>query len=313
MKQEQDDFSSANNLSKDEKDENDNLSEKRLKKVKVMRPASLDEQREEPIAVVQVRMPKISQALLTNTSRVYSVEAVSVDSVDGEPVIELADSDADDQESAALNEIRAMLRELQNSQAPADSLSGLINELYNIKSVAMKVDDVHNDSPNANLADQLNRINDQLGEIFGGIKDLLGGQIPNLTENAPSEESRDLLDSINLYTEVVTEFDKFDTLVNSNNDFIAEMRNQLRKIDSKSLDNKLVDYRDLLDQINQQINRVSNEIGAMNENLQDLKYKGGLDERRTLEELEKLRKLCEDHMENSIEDLYIRYVIETIY
>lgn len=307
----EDDFSSANNLAKDEKDENDNLSEKRLKKL--IKTVNLDEQREEPIAVVQVRMPKISQALLTNTSRMCSMDAETMDSVDGEPVIELADSDADDQTSyAVLDEIRQMLRDLKNSQPPADSLAGLINELNNVKNVALKVDDVlHQDSPSANLADQLNRINDQLGEIFGGIKDLLSGPIPNLQENAPSEASqRDLLDSINLYTEVVTEFDKFDTLVNSNNEFINEIRNQLRKIDAKSLDNKLVDYRDLLDQINQQINSVSSEIGAMNENLQDLKYKGGLDERRTLEELEKLRKLCEDHMENSIEDLYIRCVLQ---
>ena len=96
--------------------------------------------------------------------------------------------------------------------------------------------------------------------------------------------------------------------MNSNNDFINEIRNELRKIDNKSLDCKLVDYRDLLDKINAQIQDVSSEIGSLNENLQDLKYKGGLDERRTLEELEKLRKLCEDHMENSIEDLYISYI-----
>lgn len=96
--------------------------------------------------------------------------------------------------------------------------------------------------------------------------------------------------------------------MNSNNDFINEIKQQLRRIDNKSLDNKLIDYRNLLDQINEQIGSVRGQIGNMNDNLQDLKYRDGLDERSTLEELEKLRKLCEDHLENSVEDLYISYI-----
>ena len=324
LKQQDDlsDLSSANNLSKNERDENDNLSEKKLKKVINKQPAhsfdqpEQDERNEEPIAVVQVRTPKISKALLTSTAKMHSVEHYSeADSVDGEPIIELADSDAElngydrQADGSILDEIRTMLEELKDNRTRTSNLADLIDEMNQLKNVALKVEDVRpSKQTDGQLNNQLNRINDQLGEIFGGIKDLLNSQIPNLQESAPSEDSKDLLDSINLYTEIVTEFDKFDSLVNSNNEFINEIRNQLRQIDNKSLDSKLLDYRDLLGKITGQINSVSDEISSLNENLQDLKCRDGLDERRTLEELEKLRKLCEDHMENSIEDLYISYI-----
>ena len=334
--QQEDDFSSANNLSKviDEKDDND-MNKKKLKKVinntsNKQIPSNFDyEDEEEPIAVVQVRMPQKSKALLTNTSRMYSVEHYSEleDSIDGayEPIIELADSDTELQnyqtnyqstiDNSVLEEIREMLKELKDNQMNTANLANLINEMNSIKNICRKVEDVRNSKENANnnLGDQLKLINSQLNDIFNAIKDILNSYIPNLQDSIPNDDSNNqpeqqLMDSINLYTEIVTEFDKFDNLVNNNNDFINEIKNQLRRIDNKSIDNKLIDYRDLLDKINSQINNVSNEINSMNDNLQDLKYKDNLDDRSTLAELEKLRKLCEDHFDNIIEDLYISYI-----
>ena len=316
------DFSSAANLSKiDVKDENDNLNDKKLKKLV---NSSNKNQWEEPIAIVQVqKMPQKAKAKLTNTSRMYSVEHYSEleDSIDGEPIIELIDSDNEQSMqsgSSVLEEIRQMIRELKDGQQPdSSSLANLVSELNNIKNICLAVGDVRNSKENRNngLDERLEMINRQLNDIFNAIKDNLSTCIPNLQDNLSEDKKgpkyrseQDLIDSINLYTEVVTEFDKFDNLVNANNDFINEIKNQLRRIDHKPLDHKLIDYRDLLDKINSQINSVSNEMSSMNENLKDLKYKENLDARLTLDELEKLRKLCEDHIENSIEDLYISYI-----